>query len=125
MKIKSERVNSELKKQITKVIAEDVKDPRLGSALVGVTKVYTTPDLKYAKVYLSVYATSEEERKAAFDTVCRSGAFIRARLKDVVNIRLMPELKFLLDDSVDYSVKIDELIDKMHRESPYSEDDEQ
>lgn len=125
MKIKSERVNSELKKQITKVIAEDVKDPRLGKALVGVTKVYSTPDLKYAKVYLSVYAPSEEERKEAFDTVCRCAAFIRARLKDVVNIRLMPELKFLLDDSVDYSIKIDGLIDKMHRESPYSEDGEQ
>ncbi len=123
MKIKMERVNSELKKQISHIIAEEIKDPRMGKAMVGVTKVYTTPDLKYAKVYLSVYSQSEEERTEALHTVCRSAAFIRARLKDEVNIRLVPELKFLLDDSVDYSVKIEELIDKMHKESPYSEDD--
>lgn len=125
MKIKTERVNSELQRKISKVIAEDIKDPRMGSALVGVTKVYTTPDLKYAKVYLSVFAESDEERKAAFDTVCRSATFIRARLKDEVNIRLLPELRFLLDDSVDYSIKIDGLIAKMHEESPYSEDTEE
>ena len=125
MKIKTERVNSELKRQISKVIAEDIKDPRMGGALVGVTKVYVTPDLKYAKVYLSIYAASDEEKKAAFDTVCRSSAFIRARLKDEVNIRLLPELRFLLDDSVDYSIKIDSLIAKMHEESPYSEDTEE
>ncbi len=125
MKIKTERVNSELKRQISKVIAEDIKDPRMGNALVGVTKVYVTPDLKYAKVYLSIYASTEEERKDAFDTVCRSATFIRARLKDEVNVRLLPELRFLLDDSVDYSIKIDSLIAKMHEESPYSEDPEE
>lgn len=124
MKIKTERVNSELQKKISQVIAEDIKDPRLGSALIGVTKVYTTPDLKYAKVYLSVYAASDEERTEAFHTVCRSAAFIRARLKDELNIRLLPELKFLLDDSVDYSIKIDGLIEKMHKEHPYSEDNQ-
>lgn len=125
MKVKSERVNSELKKQISKVIAEDIKDPRLGKALVGVTKVYTTPDLKYAKVYLSIYASSEEEKTEAYHTVCRSAAFIRARLKDAVNIRLLPEFKFLIDDSVDYSVKIEGLIAKMHEESPYSAQSEE
>ena len=125
MKVKTERVNSELKRQISKIIAEDIKDPRLGKALVGVTKVYTTPDLKYAKVYLSVFASSDEERQEAFVTVCRSAAFIRARLKDSLNIRLVPELRFLQDDSVDYSIKIDGLIAKMHEVSPYSEDDGQ
>lgn len=57
-----ERVNAELAKQITKVIAEDIKDPRLKDAIVGVTKVYTTPDLKYAKVYLSIYAKKQRRR---------------------------------------------------------------
>lgn len=58
-----ERVNAELAKQITKVIAEDIKDPRLKDAIVGVTKVYTTPDLKYAKVYLSIYAKTKKTCK--------------------------------------------------------------
>lgn len=113
MKVKIERVNSELQKQISKVIAEEVKDPRLGSTLVGVTKVYTTPDLKYAKVYLSIFGKTPEEIQEAYYTVCRSKVFIRNKLKGLVQMRLIPELNFLIDDSVDYSVKIESLLLKI------------
>lgn len=116
MKIKMERVNSELARQITKIIAEDVKDPRLHNAIIGVTKLYTTPDLKYAKVYLSIYASSEEERQEAYYTVRRSKTFIRNMLKDSVQIRLLPELNFIIDDSVDYSIKIDEILNKIKKQ---------
>lgn len=116
MKIKMERVNSELARQITKIIAEDVKDPHLHNAIIGVTKLYTTPDLKYAKVYLSIYASSEEERQEAYYTVCRSKTFIRNMLKDSVQIRLLPELNFIIDDSVDYSIKIDEILNKIKKQ---------
>lgn len=116
MKIKMERVNSELARQITKIIAEDVKDPRLHNAIIGVTKLYTTPDLKYAKLYLSIYASSEEERQEAYYTVCRSKTFIRNMLKDSVQIRLLPELNFIIDDSVDYSIKIDEILNKIKKQ---------
>lgn len=121
-----ERVNSELARQITKVIQEDVKDPRLHDAIVGVTKLYTTPDLKYAKVYLSIYANSEEEKIEAYHTICRSRTFIRNKLKDIVQIRLLPELNFLIDDSVDYSIKIDELLHqiKMQDETRATQIDE-
>ena len=120
MKIKTERVNSELQRQIAKIIAHDIKDPRLGSCIVSVTKVSTTPDLKYAKVYLSVYASTEEERISALDTVKRSKTFIRNMLKDAVQIRLLPELNFILDTSVDYGMKIDSLLAKI--EIPPEED---
>lgn len=116
MKIKTERVNAELAKQITKIIAENVKDPRLGNAIIGVTKVYTTPDLKYAKVYLSIYAEDKEKVQEAYHTVCRSRNFIRNMLKDTVQIRLLPELNFLIDDSVDYSIKIDEILNKIKKQ---------
>ncbi len=125
MKVKTERVNSELKRQISQIIAEDVKDPRLGDAMVSVTKVYVTPDLKYAKAYLSIFEPDEEKKKTAFDVVSGCAAFIRARLKDSMNIRLVPEIRFLMDDSVDYSIKIDGLIKKMHEESPYSDSSEE
>lgn len=116
MKIKMERVNSELARQITKIIAEDIKDPRLHNAIVGVTKLYTTPDLKYAKVYLSIYAANDEERQEAYYTICRSKTFIRNMLKDSVQIRLLPELNFIIDDSVDYSIKIDEILNKIKKQ---------
>ncbi len=120
MKIKTERVNSELQRQIAKIIANDIKDPRLGDCIVSVTKVSTTSDLKYAKVYLSVYASTEEERISALDTVKRSKTFIRNMLKDAVQIRLLPELNFILDTSVDYGMKIDSLLAKI--EIPPEED---
>ena len=120
MKIKTERVNSELQRQIAKIIANDIKDPRLGDCIVSVTKVSTTPNLKYAKVYLSVYASTEEERISALDTVKRSKTFIRNMLKDAVQIRLLPELNFILDTSVDYGMKIDSLLAKI--EIPPEED---
>lgn len=110
MKIKMERINSELAKQIAKIISEDIKDPRLGDALIGVTKVYTTPDLKYAKAYLSIYAPNADAVKEAYMTVCRSKAFIRARLKESVKMRLIPEITYYIDDSVDYGNKIDEIL---------------
>lgn len=120
MKIKTERVNSELQRQIAKIIVNDIKDPRLGDCIVSVTKVSTTSDLKYAKVYLSVYASTEEERISALDTVKRSKTFIRNMLKDAVQIRLLPELNFILDTSVDYGMKIDSLLAKI--EIPPEED---
>ncbi len=124
MKIKTERINAELARQISKIIAENIKDPRMGGALVSVTKVSTTPDLKYAKVYLSIYGKDEEEVTEAYHTVCRSATFIRNMLKDSVNMRLLPELKFLIDDSAEYGVKMDALIERMKREHPYSEQSE-
>ncbi|MBR4800074.1 MAG: 30S ribosome-binding factor RbfA [Clostridia bacterium] len=124
MKIKMERVNSELAKQITKIIADDIKDPRMSGAIVGVTKVYTTPDLKFAKVYLSIFAQSEEAKTEAYHTICRSKTFIRNMLKDKVQVRLLPELTFLIDDSVDYSIKIDKILNQIHSEDESKDDSE-
>lgn len=124
MKIKMERVNSELAKQITKIISEDIKDPRLHNAIVGVTKLYTTPDLKYAKVYLSIYAENEEARQEAYYTICRSRSFIRNMLKDTVQIRLLPELNFLIDDSVDYSIKIDNILNQIKEQNKKKPNDD-
>lgn len=113
MKVKLERVNSELQRQISKVIATDIKDPRVQNGIISVTKVKTTPDLKYAKVYISVYADSDEKKKEAFDTVVRSRVFIRNMLKDSVQMRLIPELNFVIDDSLDYGMKIDKILSEM------------
>ena len=121
MKIKMERVNAELAKQISKIIADDIKDPHMSGAIVGVTKLYTTPDLKYAKVYLSIFASDEEKKQEAYHTICRSKTFIRNMLKDKVQIRLLPELTFLVDDSVDYSIKIDKILNEIHTEGTSSD----
>ena len=108
-------------RQISKIIAEDIKDPRLGDAIIGVTKVHTTPDLKYAKVYLSVYTSDPEAATEAYYTVCRASTFIRNRLKDAMQIRLLPELNFVLDETMSHSAKIEELLAQIKREAPREE----
>ncbi|MCI8732868.1 MAG: 30S ribosome-binding factor RbfA [Clostridia bacterium] len=122
MTIKMERINSELTRQISKIIAEDIKDPRLGDAIIGITKVRTTPDLKYAKVYVSVYASDSELVKEAFYTVCRASVFIRNRLKDCVQMRLLPELNFVLDKTEEHSSVIENLLAQIKKDG-YSDTD--
>ena len=122
MTIKMERINSELTRQISKIIAEDIKDPRLGDAIIGITKVRTTPDLKYAKVYVSVYASYSELIKEAFYTVCRASVFIRNRLKDCVQMRLLPELNFVLDKTEEHSSVIENLLAQIKKDG-YSDTD--
>lgn len=120
MRIKTERINAELARQISRIICEDIKDPRLGDAIIGVTKVLTTPDLKYAKVYVSVFAPTKELVTEAYYTVCRAATFIRNRLKDCVQIRLLPELNFVLDETEEHSAVIEELLARI-KNSPGSE----
>ena len=122
MTIKMERINSELTRQMSKIIAEDIKDPRLGDAIIGITKVRTTPDLKYAKVYVSVYASDSELIKEAFYTVCRASVFIRNRLKDCVQMRLLPELNFVLDKTEEHSSVIENLLAQIKKDG-YSDTD--
>lgn len=122
MTIKIERINSELTRQISKIIAEDIKDPRLGNAIIGITKVRTTPDLKYAKVYVSVYASDSELVKEAFYTVCRASVFIRNRLKYCVQMRLLPELSFVLDKTEEHSSVIENLLAQIKKDG-YSDTD--
>ena len=111
-KVRNERLREELKKTISAIIF-DMKDPRI-PAVTSITEMEVTPDLKYAKVYLSIFANDEEKTKSAFDTICRSKVFIRNMLKDRVQIRLLPELNFIMDDSVEYSAKIEQLIQQIH-----------
>ena len=85
MKIKFERINSELRKQISLVIGSEMKDPRVSERIVGVTKVSVTPDLRFAKVYLSVFG---EDREEIFSVIKSSAGFIRARLRERVDMRL-------------------------------------
>ena len=96
MKIKFERINSELRKQISLVIGSEMKDPRVSERIVGVTKVSVTPDLRFAKVYLSVFG---EDREEIFSVIRSSAGFIRARLRERVDMRLVPELHFVLDNT--------------------------
>ena len=110
MNVKIDRINHELQRQIAEIISQEIKDPRIGSAVISITKVSTTPDLKYSKIFVSIYTVNKDEEKEAFDTIVRSSQFIRNSLKTKVKMRVIPELHFIPDHTEENGSRIDEIL---------------
>ena len=108
--IKNIRINSEVQRELSLIIGE-LKDPRI-DPLTSVTEVSVTTDLKYATVYVSVMG-DEEHQNETLEGLSSANGFIRRELAARVNLRNTPELKYVLDKSMEYGVKMDRLIDEV------------
>lgn len=109
------RINDEIKKELSEIIRADIKDPRVG-VITSVLKVETTNDLKYCKVYVSILG--DEEKKNEVMSVLKGAAgFIRSLIARRINLRITPEFNFILDDSLDYSFKIDKILKEINNEN--------
>ncbi len=106
------RVNEAVREVLSARLAEGLKDPRIG--FVTVTSVDTSPDLRHARVYVSVLG-SEAEREASLEGLAASHGFLQAQVNDELHMKRTPKLEFVYDDSVDRGMRISELID---REAP-------
>lgn len=115
------RVNCLLQEEISAIMRENVKDPNVG--FTSVTEVVTSPDLRTAKVYISVLDTEAVQEKTV-EALRKGSAFIRARLRDKITLRHIPQLKFHLDHSIERGVRISRLIDEMAAELPAADADE-
>ena len=115
MKVRMEKINSEIQKALSEIISYRLKDPRV-TGLVSVLRAETTPDLKHCKVLLSVYAKEEESVRQTFEAIERCKGFIRHELGREVSLRVLPELHFVADDSISYSFKISKMIDDLSEE---------
>ena len=102
------RINDEILKECAGIFRTELKDPRI-STMVSVTKVDTTSDLSYAKIYVSIMG-DDEQKKEVLEGLKNAAGFIRGRIASSVNLRNTPELKFILDDSLEYSLKMSKLI---------------
>lgn len=121
--VRYDRINEEIKKVLSEIIRE-MKDPRI-SAMTTVVRAEATTDLRYAKVKISVYDKDDEIRKETVSTLNSAEGFIARELGRRMDIRRIPTLKFILDDSIEYAVHISEIIDKLHseRKKDTAEDD--
>lgn len=106
-------VGNFLKREIAQILAQEVRDPRLGFATV--TRIEVSPDLKHARVYVSVYGT-EREREESLAALTRARGYIQHRLSPRIRLKYMPELSFVIDRSVEYSIHIDEMLDRIEDE---------
>lgn len=108
-----DRLNDELRKAISEVLATQVKDPRLNK-LCSVMRVAATPDLKLAKVYISIY-DDEAGVQEAMRSLKNAAGFIGARTGELVKLRRIPQLTFVRDDSIAEGARISALIDKVSK----------
>jgi len=113
MGIRPERIAREMRDIISGIISEEIKDPRIG--FVTVTRVEVTPDIRNAKVYFSSLGGKEEKESAAEGLNSASG-YIRKSLSEKMRFKFTPELLFRLDESAEYSIHLNRIFDKIHKE---------
>ena len=103
------RVNEALREVLSARIAEGLKDPRVG--FVTVTSVDTSPDLRHARVYVSVLG-SEDEREQSLEGLGSSRGYLQATIARELRMKHTPTLEFLHDSSIDHGFRISELLDE-------------
>lgn len=101
------RIDEEFKKEISSIINYALKEPTV-TGLISVTRVKVTPDLKYAKVWVSILNAKNTEE--TLKGLSKSSGFIRSELAKRINLRYTPELTFVIDDSLEYGAKIDSIL---------------
>lgn len=111
MSQKIDRANAELQKEIVNIIVNKIRDPRLEGAIVSVVYVDTSADLSYAKVGISIYNANVEE---IFNVINKAKGFIRKQLADIVKMRVIPQLVFVLDKGMEHSQKINDIINNLN-----------
>ena len=104
------RINEELKKEISHVLTFELKNPNV-TGLLSVTRAKITPDFKYAKVFVSVLNSKDVEK--TMQGLKESSGFIRSQIAKTLNLRVTPEIVFELDDSMEYGMKIDNIIKEL------------
>ena len=109
--MKNTRINGEVQRELAEIIRGDIKDPRI-SPLTSVISVEVAPDLKTCKAWISVYG----DEHVAEDTMAglkSAEGYIRRELARRVNLRNTPEIRFIVDQSIAYGVKMSRLIDEV------------
>ena len=110
-----ERVNSLIRQEISELLQRQVKDPRLGN-FIAVTEVSTTPDLKYAKIFVSCL-DSERKKQETLNALASASGFFRSELFKRLRLRRTPELSFQWDDSIERGDHLLQLIDQVTTDS--------
>ncbi len=116
------RINGEVQKELSNIIRSEIKDPRI-APLTSVLSVDVTADLKLCKAYISVLG-DEEAQKNTIDGLKSAEGFIRSRLAKTINLRNTPEIKFILQQSIEYGVKMSKMIDDVTKDLPKDEMDD-
>lgn len=119
--IKNTRINGEVMKELSMIIRQEIKDPRI-HMLTSVTAVEVAPDLKTCKAYISVMGSQEEKKNTILGLRSAVG-YIRRQLAKNLNLRNTPEIQFVLDESIEYGVHMAKMIDEVSQSIPERDDE--
>ena len=98
MSRRTDRINEQLREEISRVLARQIKDPRLNS-VISITRVESSSDLRSARVYISVLG-NDIQRKEALEGLQSAASFLRREIRDRINMKHTPFMTYLLDDSI-------------------------
>ena len=121
--IKNTRVNAEVQHELSNIIRGEIKDPRI-NPMTSVVAVEVAPDLKSCKAYISVLG----DEKSQADTLAglkSAEGYIRRQLARTINLRNTPEVRFILDQSIEYGVNMSKLIDDVNKDINETEKDDE
>jgi ribosome-binding factor A len=116
MSVRTERVASLIKELLSESIQRRFRMEEVG--LITVTEVRMSPDLKNAKVYVSIFTGDAEKKKQSFAKLESEKASLRSDVGRNVNLKFTPALAFYLDESLDHAMRIEDLLNKIHKDSP-------
>lgn len=115
--LRGERLGGEFQKEISSIISTKLRNKYSSlSAIISVIEADIAPDLKSAKIYISIYEPNEEKKLQSFEIIKQNAGFIRHELSKVMHLRTVPELRFILDGSMEYGTKMDKLIHQISQE---------
>lgn len=109
--VKNTRINGEVLKELSNITRSEIKDPRI-NPMTSVVSVEVAPDLKTCKAYISVLG-DEQSQKDTITGLKSAEGYIRRELARTVNLRNTPEIKFILDQSIEYGINMSKLIDEV------------
>ena len=109
--VKNTRINGEVLKELSNIIRSEIKDPRI-NPMTSVVSVEVAPDLKTCKAYISVLG-DEQSQKDTITGLKSAEGYIRRELARTVTLRNTPEIKFILDQSIEYGINMSKLIDEV------------
>ena len=116
--VKNTRINGEVLKELSKIIRSEIKDPRI-NPMTSVVSVEVAPDLKTCKAYISVLGDEKSQQDTIAGLKSAEG-YIRRELARTVNLRNTPEIKFILDQSIEYGINMSKLIDEVTKKDDES-----
>lgn len=112
--VKNTRINGEVQRELSNIIRGEIKDPRI-NPMTSVVAVEVAPDLKTCKAYISVLG-DEESQKNTLAGLKSAEGYVRMKLAKSINLRNTPEIKFVLDQSIEYGVKMSKMIDDVTKD---------